>query len=267
MSQSFLDQLLSRTENRVNSSPGERCMICLEDYNTLNIGTGITEYEIRLPCTHHVGSSCIANWLRTNNSCPECRATFFAARPRPYPQHGDINHNRLAPDPRTTQSTIIDRPRDVSYTLTSSGRPREGLNGTQRDLDAAALTLAFCSELDFTDRAAAVAGLAESMAGLLAGSRDGWGHSWRRIAAVCIYMAAYIIRRQKNLMEVSWVAGVSGEDVGRLYGQIYSVREQLIDLGDLERRGSDCTIRTIRALDTTIWPSLHRVESELRGMV
>ncbi|KAL9077348.1 MAG: hypothetical protein Q9161_000193 [Pseudevernia consocians] len=266
MSQNFLNQLLSRTENRVISSPGERCMICLEDYNMLNMWTGITEYEIRLPCNHHVGSSCIANWLRTNNSCPQCRATFFAARPRPYPQHGNINQNRLAPDPRTTRSTV-ERPRDVSYTLTSSGRPREGLNGDQRDLDAAALTQVFCSELDFTDRATAVAGLAESMAGLLAGSRDGQGHSPRRIAAVCIYMAAYIIRRQKSLMEISWVAGVSGEDIARLYGQIYSVREQLIDWGDLERRGSDCTIRTMRAIDPTIWPSLQRVERELRGIV
>lgn len=241
-------------------------MICLEDYNTLNISTGITEYEIRLPCNHHVGSSCIANWLGTNNSCPKCRATFFAAQPRPYLEHENISEERLAPGPRTTRSTV-EGPRDVSYTLTSYGRPGEGLDGNQRNPDAAALARAFCSELDFTQRAAAVTGLAESMAGLLAGSRDGQGHSRRRIAAVCIYTAAYMICRPRSLMEISWVAGVSGEDIGRLYGQIYPVRERLIDVGDLERRGSDCTVRTIRALGPTIWPSLQQVEGELRGIV
>ena len=49
MSQRFFARLLSATGDRVRSEKGD-CMICLEDYNTLNTSTGVIECEVRLPC-------------------------------------------------------------------------------------------------------------------------------------------------------------------------------------------------------------------------
>ena len=94
MSREFLESLLSRTENYVRSAQGDAtCTICLEKYNALNIETGTLEIEIRLPCGHGVGSSCLVTWLKTNNSCPACRATFFSAQSRPYLEHGIMEAN------------------------------------------------------------------------------------------------------------------------------------------------------------------------------
>lgn len=96
VSQEFLERLLSTTENRVRSKPGSKCMICLEDFNTLNTSTGVVEWEIRLPCGHGVGSSCIVAWLRINNSCPACRATFPPQQPRPYLENSSIVAGRAS---------------------------------------------------------------------------------------------------------------------------------------------------------------------------
>ena len=60
----------------------------------MNTSTGVVEWEIRLPCGHSVGSSCIVTWLRDNNSCPACRKTFFPAQPRPYLEHGIFEVDR-----------------------------------------------------------------------------------------------------------------------------------------------------------------------------
>ena len=108
MAQEFLDQLL-RMENTVKVDEQETCMVCLESYGTLNSSTGAIEVQVRLPCSHLVGTICIATWLRDNNSCPACRATFFPAQPRPYLEYGIINDRPSAntrrmggPDERVT---------------------------------------------------------------------------------------------------------------------------------------------------------------------
>ncbi|CAD6580019.1 MAG: transcription initiation factor IIB [Alectoria sarmentosa] len=94
MAAAFLGLLL-RVENSVQPNSGERCIICFTAYGTLCNETGVVEWEIRLPCNHTVGSSCIATWLgptgAANNSCPVCRFVFFPAQPRPYLEHGVID--------------------------------------------------------------------------------------------------------------------------------------------------------------------------------
>ena len=82
MSQNFLNQLLNNPENRVQSENGEKCIICLEEYDTLNPTTGNVECQIRLPCNHSIGSSCLVTWLRAGNNCPVYRAVFFSTRAR-----------------------------------------------------------------------------------------------------------------------------------------------------------------------------------------
>lgn len=94
MSREFLIHLLSTTENRVRSDQGANCMICLEDYNTLNTFTGVVEWEVDLPCGHPVGSSCIVTWLQANNNCPACRKKFFPTQPRPHLEHGIMDAGR-----------------------------------------------------------------------------------------------------------------------------------------------------------------------------
>ena len=106
--QDFLERLLRTAENRVYSKQGTHCMICLEDYNTLNTSTGIVEWEIRLPCGHGLGSSCIVTWLQTNNSCPACRSNVFSQQPRPYLEHGimDTDRVRMATVPAPVRRVI-----------------------------------------------------------------------------------------------------------------------------------------------------------------
>ena len=103
MAEAFLNQLL-RVENSVQNS-GESCIICLTECGTLDPRTGVVEWEIRLPCNHTVGSSCIATWLNptgaARNSCPLCRFIFFPAQSRPYLEHGIFEgdqNNRISSD-------------------------------------------------------------------------------------------------------------------------------------------------------------------------
>lgn len=89
MSAEFLADLL-KIENSIKSDPSQPCCICLQNFGTMSSESGVIEYGVRLTCSHYVGSSCIAIWLRSNNTCPVCRHVFFSAQPRPYLEHGVI---------------------------------------------------------------------------------------------------------------------------------------------------------------------------------
>ncbi len=86
MAEAFLDELL-QTPNSIQSDD-RNCVICLQETGRISRETGYIELLVRLPCTHCVGSGCIARWLKENNSCPCCRREFFPAQPRPYLEHG-----------------------------------------------------------------------------------------------------------------------------------------------------------------------------------
>lgn len=84
MAETFLNELL-QTTNSVQSDDQDRdCVICLQETGTMNRDTGFIELQLRLPCSHIVGSGCITIWLKENNSCPLCRREFFPTQPRPY---------------------------------------------------------------------------------------------------------------------------------------------------------------------------------------
>ena len=86
MAEAFLHELL-QTSNSVQSDTQDHCVICLQETGTMSPETGFIELMLRLPCSHLVGSGCIAMWLKENNSCPICRDVFFPAQPRPYLDH------------------------------------------------------------------------------------------------------------------------------------------------------------------------------------
>ena len=86
MAEAFLDKLLQTTDSI--QSDDRNCVICLQETGKISRETGYIELLVSLPCTHIVGSGCIARWLKENNSCPCCRREFFPAQPRPYLEHG-----------------------------------------------------------------------------------------------------------------------------------------------------------------------------------
>jgi hypothetical protein len=71
--QSFAEQKthINPADDRViNSLPSEReklikCSICLEE-NT-------EDYVKTMPCFHKFHTTCLENWLKIKNECPECR--------------------------------------------------------------------------------------------------------------------------------------------------------------------------------------------------
>lgn len=56
MAKAFLAEILT-TANSITSERSQDCVICLERCGTLSLETGITELEVRLPCSHIVGSA------------------------------------------------------------------------------------------------------------------------------------------------------------------------------------------------------------------
>ncbi|KAL9137342.1 MAG: hypothetical protein Q9175_001442 [Cornicularia normoerica] len=209
-SQAFLNLLLGTLENRVNSDQGANCMICLEDYNTLNTSTGVVEWEVRLPCGHQVGSSCIVSWLEASNNCPLCRLTFFPGQPRPYLEHG-----------------IMDAGEPIAVTVSGPPRP----------VPADTLVRNLCTAFGDPDLPHTVGIVARSMARLLMRSVRNQTHE--EIAAASIYIASHLVRQPKSPLEIAPLAGVSPDQILSVYSQIYPNRMQFIAARDLERIAED----------------------------
>lgn len=203
MSQQFLERLLSTEENHMRSDQGANCMVCYEDYNTLNASTGVVEWEIRLPCGHQLGSSCIVTWLRANNNCPACRAVFFPAQPRPYLDHSIMNPNR----------------------------PRMARVPTRPVVRADVLTRNFCLAFHDRDFSDIVSVVSRGMARYL--MRIFENHTQQEIAATSIYMASHLVGQPKTPTEISRVAGVSPNRIQSVYRQVYPERMQFIGASSL----------------------------------
>ena len=76
-------------------------------------------------------------------------------------------------------------------------------------------------------------------------------------------MAAYNMRRSTGLTDIAWAAGTRMDDLVRVYKCMYPLREELVNMEDLERRGRGNSIRTLQAFERTIWPSLEEAERYL----
>lgn len=57
----------------------QTCHICKELYNSPDPEeVEKAESAVRLPCSHIMGSECLAKWFDGHNSCPLCRAILFS---------------------------------------------------------------------------------------------------------------------------------------------------------------------------------------------
>lgn len=48
----------------------EKCMVCLDDFDSSEDGSG---FALKLPCGHCYHDECILKWLQKSNTCPSCR--------------------------------------------------------------------------------------------------------------------------------------------------------------------------------------------------
>jgi E3 ubiquitin-protein ligase RNF115/126 len=64
----LLESLPEFTIEDINKIPPEKknCVICLNDFEK-------GHKAMILPCTHLFHSSCIKDWLKTQNTCPICK--------------------------------------------------------------------------------------------------------------------------------------------------------------------------------------------------
>lgn len=190
MSGQFLANIL-KIENSVKSNSSQPCCICLQDFGTLSAETGVIECGVRLPCSHFVGSSCIATWLRANNTCPLCRRVFFPAQPRPYLEHGIVTET-----------------------------PRRSEN--ERSLE---VWHESCNELNLSSRANAIAFQMAQRLGTL-----GWmgGHNGFCVGTAAMYIVSHIMGEPKSPEHISSVVNVEPHHIRGVYRCIYPNRDRLV---------------------------------------
>ena len=241
MAQEFLDQLL-RTENTVqlNNHKDSSCMICLQPYGTLNSSTGAVEVQVRLPCSHLVGSFCIATWLQDNNSCPVCRRKFFPAQPRPCLEHGIMSERR--------SSTVRERGRHEQYSIIIE--PTEGLgenhpfNPFFRNLTSrrGARRIVFRDETELLSTCEWFCGhlrlgreieeMACSIIKPLLRMLQNHGHSADCISAMSVYVAWHLSNADGDVAEflanLSDTSDVSQAEIRSTYRNVHFFRNNLI---------------------------------------
>ncbi|KAM0800322.1 hypothetical protein BDR22DRAFT_852583 [Usnea florida] len=74
MAEAFLNQMLLDPNN---VQPNGDCVICMEETGKANRETGSVELQLRLQCSHVIGSECLYTWLSEHNTCPICRREVF----------------------------------------------------------------------------------------------------------------------------------------------------------------------------------------------
>ena len=234
MAEAFLRQLL-QNENRVPSDEEQKCIICLEECGTMHLGTGLLELAIRLPfCKHIVGSGCIAQWLRSNNTCPMCRHIFFPAQSRPYLEHGimegqadSVQTNRA----QTVRGQIFSGP--ISGVLDFLG-------------EIGHLCDRYCTQLGLRP------GIAHLAGGIFANIVDPGPsnailqhHSDDALIAVSIYIASHFAGHPRCSLEISTVM----DDVGWLHicNTYNLLRDQsrITDNGIRDELNEDLNVQTL----------------------
>ena len=231
MAEAFRSRLL-RDENRVQPCSDRPCMICLTQCDTLCPETGNVEWELRLPCTHTVGSICITKWLdpsgAANNSCPMCRYIFFPKQPRPYLENEISDGDDLTPS--AVLASLDSEPTDTGLRFSVFSRDSEsdmssdsdfiveGEGGrTSLDFETIkTLCETYCRELDLASSPRVMA-VSEHLARKVYDSRLFWYRRLSVLVAFSVLVVSHITGVPKSLFQVSRVAEVDDRAVFGLY--------------------------------------------------
>ncbi|KAM0800704.1 hypothetical protein BDR22DRAFT_889067 [Usnea florida] len=210
MSAKFLATIL-KLENKPKSGSDQPCCICLQDFGTLSSETGVIECGVALPCCiASVGSSCIATWCRTNNTCPVCRHVFFPAQPRPYLEHGIMTD--LDPD-------------------FSSDPPQTGIDYfVMEDVDPCRPERVWhdiCNALGLSDRIVAFAWqLTYRLNNMESFQRD----PLDCLGGVAIYIMSHILGEPRSLQVVSAAVRTNPDHLESVYRALHPIRDQLVSV-------------------------------------
>ncbi|CAD6575003.1 MAG: hypothetical protein ASARMPREDX12_007057 [Alectoria sarmentosa] len=242
MAKEFLARILT-IENSVTFESSQDCIICQEKCGTLSPETGIMELEVRLPCSHTVGSACIAKWLATNNTCPLCRRPFFPQQPRPYMEH-EIMQETEDEGPAHDQRRQSESDDDYLTRLTRSSESHN---------NPLAFALRLAHQLGLSLHAAFLAlNIADS-----ADSLTRLEHcSVNSIAAASVYLASHILSQPRGLADIARLTAVSERAIQIVYTIIYSVRYELIDEDWRGIVGGATLGAAAEALPSLAWPPL-----------
>ena len=280
MAEAFRSQLL-RDENRVQPCSDQPCMICLTQCDTLCPETGIVEWEVRLPCKHTVGSSCITKWLdpsgAANNTCPMCRYVFFPKRPRPYLEHGIFDGDDLTPAAvlASDDSEPTDTgPSSESESVTSSDSEHiADEEEDDRSLDfetIRALCETYCQRLDLASSPRVMA-VSEHLARKI---YVGWlsGHRLPHLVAFAVLLVSHIMGVSRSLFQVARVADVDDRvvfDHYRFFLHLGLNRDRLLDeeiLGMIDRGDLETVLNSMPEEEDLFLPEESGALAERGGL-
>lgn len=239
MAETFLHELF-QPSNLVQSDTQERkCDICLQETGSMNRETGMVELQVRLPCSHVVGSGCIATWLKDNNSCPMCRREYFPAQQQSYPE-----------DDMTWDQEEEDQEEEDDEEAEERLRFLEVICEhycLQLDLDRKTVEVAqmiIQKLLSFYPFSQAISAIYERNA--------------IRLVWLAIYISSCLTDHPRSPREICRVEDVNGnriqdtyaincEEIRSFYGMIYERREQIIN---------DRILESLEGRDV-VWPPYH----------
>lgn len=210
MSAEFLAKIL-KLENKPKSGSDEPCCICLQAFGTLSTETGVIECGVALPCCiASVGSSCIATWCRTNNTCPVCRHVFFPAQPRPYLEHGIMTD--LDPDFSPAQSQP-----SLDHFIMEDVDPCRA-ERVWHDI---------CNAIGLSDRIVAFAWqLTYRLNNMESFNRD----PLDCLGGVAIYIMSHILGEPRTLQVVAAAVRTQPDDLESVYRALHPIRDQLVSV-------------------------------------
>ena len=258
MAEAFRSRLL-RDENRVQSCSDRPCMICLTQCDTLCPETGNVEWEVRLPCTHTVGSICITKWLdpsgAANNSCPMCRYVFFPKQPRPHLENEISDGDDLTP--AAVLASLDSEPTDTGLRFSAFSWDSESVMSSDseyivdgeedRSLDFETIKIlceTYCRGLDLASSPRVMA-ISEHFARKVYDFRLFRYRRLKNLVAFSVLVVSHIMGVPKSLFQVSRVTEVDDRAIFGLYKFFLYLRYRrdmlldeeilgMIDRGDFE---------------------------------
>ena len=258
---------LLRTSNIVplSDTKDQKCVICLQEIGKMDPGTGVAESQVRLPCEHVFGSSCITVWLRTNNSCPLCRRVFF-------PAYGESD---------SEDTNVQNQEEDYEDYEWEAEEEEEEQEEIEDMLVGNCQNYCFQLSLGSTTirLAQAIIKIARRMYPFCDAVGTDYDMNAVRLVTMAIYIASHFTGHPRSPREICGVNDangdsirgehlVNGDHIRDSYRMIYGQRNRLIDDVVLEYNNSEGRDRRLiddiirESLDNpdTVWPSMDPLE-------